>query len=206
MKRPVDGPKSWRQRSIIGSQMSSPVYTGLMPCWCRYTRKSPKPQPTSSRRAPSKSPSCIKASKRFSCDERLRKPRPRWPKPCSRTFSAYQPAGPSGSKAFIFVDPRGFAQQRAAARAAIEQEVQRGQALDERRLAALLVLGLLELLPQHAHVRGAEGREVEIVARAAHAAEERARADALAHVQQQLGALALHAELGAAHHRRRDAE
>src|SRR5205814_1023533 len=109
-----------------------------------------------------------------------------------------------GCKAFIVRHRRGLAKQRAAARTAVEEEIERREARQEGALAALLVLRMLELLPHDTHARIAEGGVVEIAARAAHAAEERARADSLADVEEELRALAFDRELGAAQHRRGD--
>jgi hypothetical protein len=66
---------------------------------------------------------------------------------------------------------------------------------------------MLEFLPLHADVRGLEGLEVEVAARAAQAAEESAAlADVAAEVQQQGRARPLHLHLGAAHDRCADLE
>src|SRR5687767_15949259 len=96
-----------------------------MPCARRNCRKSPKPHPTSSKVRPWKSPSEASVAKRFSCDERLRKPRPRWSKPKVRTLSSYQRAvAVSGSKALLVALGCG-AQQLGGRGSAGEQCVER---------------------------------------------------------------------------------
>src|SRR5205823_10049576 len=128
---------------------------------------------------------------------------PRWSKPWRRTFSSYQRAVSSGGKELMFLG-RALAQDLRGARAAVEEHVQGGQALDEGCRTALRVDRMRELLPDHAHAGGVERLLVEVLARAAHAAMERGGADLLADVEQELGALALHGEGRAAHERRGD--
>src|SRR5258708_2523530 len=97
-------------------------------------------------------------------------------------------------------------QERAAARAAIEQHVERRQSRHERLAAALRVDGMAERLPLHGNTGALERRAVEIAARAAQAAEKRVGAQRAADVDDELGLDARHLQLGAAHERRTDAE
>src|SRR5512140_3353305 len=155
----------------------------------RNARKSPKPQPTSSTRRPAKSPNARSASKRFSCEDLLRNPRPRWSKPKRRTLSSYQRAACSGCEECI-ASHRRLPDDLAAARAAIEQEVERGEPRQERPRAALGIFRRAEVLPLHAHAGGGEGLLVEVAARSAHPAEERGRAHLPADVEEEPRALA----------------
>src|SRR6188768_1548660 len=127
-----------------------------MPWSRRWTRKSPKPQPTSRIVRPWKSPSASNASKRSSCEVRVRKPRPRWSKPCRATLSAYQRVvSISGSDAFI----AGLAdavEDLAGLGAHVEQQVERGEARNEGAAVALGVDRVLEALPLHADARARE--------------------------------------------------
>src|SRR5690242_10060306 len=141
----------------------------------RKARKSPNPQPTSSTRRPEKSPRERSASKRFSCDDLFRKPRPRWSKPKRRTLSSYQRAACSGCEECI-ASHRALPDDLAASRTAVEEEVQRGKPGDERPGSALGILRGAEILPFHAHPDRRERGLVEVLARAAHAAQERGRA------------------------------
>src|SRR3954470_4029509 len=98
-------------------------------------------------------------------------------------------------------------QEVAARGAAIEEKVERHEPGNERRIAALGVRRMTEFLPLDADTVGLEGVVVEVMARAAEAAEEgAARPDLLAQVQQQLGARPLGAHFGAALERRADLE
>src|SRR5438067_10155441 len=118
-----------------------------MPCCRRKARKSPNPHPTSSSRRRCIPPASRSAAKRLSCEERVRKPSPRWSKPKRRTLSSYQrEVSLSRSKELIAVEellPREVASERPA----IEEQVQSHQPGNERPRATLRMGGMAELLP-----------------------------------------------------------
>src|SRR3954471_2536935 len=91
-------------------------------------------------------------------------------------------------------------------RPAVEQQVDRRKARDEGPAAGLRIHRMPELLPGDADAGALERLAIEVLARAAHAAEERVGADLLAELEDQLRLRALRAELGAPHERRADAE
>src|SRR5688572_31900698 len=81
-------------------------------------------------------------------------------------------------------------QDVAALRPAVEEKIDRRESAHERRAAALRILGVAKLVVLDSHARALEGLDVEIVARGTQAGEQRARAQRVADIQEQIGARA----------------
>src|SRR5688572_32726936 len=96
-------------------------------------------------------------------------------------------------------------QDVAALRPAVEEKLDRRESAHERRASPLRILGVTKLVVLDSHARPLEDLDVEIVARGTQAGEQRARAERVADIQDQIGARAAERELGAAHERRGDA-
>src|SRR5882672_2941653 len=88
----------------------------------------------------------------------------------------------------------------------VEKQIDRGEAGDERRRAALRIDRVVEFLEHELDARLRKRRAIEVMARAAEADEQRIRADGLAEIEHQLALRAADVELGAVHERRADGE
>src|SRR4249920_827725 len=96
--------------------------------------------------------------------------------------------------------PRAIGQENGAAlRAAVEQEVDRGEPGNEGLGTALLVCGMRELVPLDAHAFARKRLCVEIAPRTAESGEQTVGAHCPAQLKDELGFRALRTELAAAH-------